>query len=512
MSIAWSSRDFDGARGGFNGRWRRNALFLGGAIAALLILFHADVADLAGIYWNSTTFGHCLFIMPVFGWLVWQRREGLARLVPQSWYPGLALVVAGGFAWLLGSAAGVALLRHFGLVVMIQGAALTLLGPHVARALLFPLAFLFFLVPFGEMFEGPLQTVTVKMCMALLHLFAVPASVDGVLITIPNGYFEVAEACSGAKFLIAMIAYGALVANVCYISWARRAGFMAMALIVPVIANGLRAFGTIYAAYWTSVEAATGFDHIVYGWIFFALVMAAVLAIGWRWFDRDPDAPWFDPADFPPPVRHRTDPVTGTGFVIAIAVAFFAWSAAIAGRADALPRAISLPDVPGWQRVDRVTRSAWTPNYPGADHVLIGQYAGPDGARVDLAVAIYAGQSDGREVVGFGIGPIRENGKWVRVADEAPVKGGATMRMTAPGPVYRHVVIWYDVAGTLTADPNMVKLATLRARLLGGRQRAVAVLVSEEENGTNVPRADMARFVDALDIDTLADRMVRTAP
>ena len=106
---------------------------------------------------------------------------------------------------------------------MLQGAVVAILGPHVARGLLFPLAYLAFLVPFGEALEGPLQTVTVAITMPLLHLFGVPASVDGVLITIPNGYFEVAEACSGAKFVIAMIAYGTLVANVCYVSWGRRA-------------------------------------------------------------------------------------------------------------------------------------------------------------------------------------------------------------------------------------------------------------------------------------------------
>src|SRR3546814_195861 len=103
-----------------------------------------------------------------------------------------------------------------------------------------------------------------------------------------------------------MIAYGTLVANVCYVSWSRRAAFMVMALVVPVLANGLRAFGTIYAAHITSVEQATGYDHIVYGWIFFGLVMAAVLAIGWKWFDRDPRARWFDPAALQAVPRHRT--------------------------------------------------------------------------------------------------------------------------------------------------------------------------------------------------------------
>ena len=245
--------------------------------------------------------------------------------------------------WLTGDAASVDLARQLGLVMMLQGAVISLLGPMIARALLFPLVYTFFLVPFGESMEGPLQTVTVAMVMPLLHAVGVPAQVDGVLITIPNGYFEVAEACSGAKFEIAMIAYGTLVANVCYVSWRRRAAFMAMALVVPIIANGLRAFGTIYAAHLTSVAQATGYDHIVYGWIFFGLVMAAVLAIGWRWFDRDPLAPWFDVEALQRQPGHRIDVTIAAALVLTVAALFPAWSAAIAGRAEALPQEITLP-------------------------------------------------------------------------------------------------------------------------------------------------------------------------
>lgn len=294
MTVAVPAQAFAHASGSFDLDWRRHAAMLAGVWAALLLAFHRDTMDLARIYWTNTTFGHCLFIAPVIGWLVWQRRRELAQVTPVGWWPGLALVAAGGFAWLIGDASSVALFRHAGLIVILQGAVVSVLGPNVARALLFPLAYMFFLVPFGDFLEGPLQDLTIRMVMPLLHLTGVPASVDGVLISTPNGYFEIAEACSGAKFLIAMVAYGVLVANVCYVSWPRRAAFMAMALVVPVIANGLRAFGTIYVAWWTSVERATGLDHIVYGWVFFGIVMAAVLAIGWRWFDRDPDAAWFD--------------------------------------------------------------------------------------------------------------------------------------------------------------------------------------------------------------------------
>ncbi len=488
-------------------QWRLHLTALSAVAVALLALFWPDIESLAHIWWTSTTFGHCLFIAPVVGWLVWQRRAGLARMRPAAWTPGLLVVALGGFGWLVGDAAGVALARHLGIVLMLQGAVVTTLGPNVGRALLFPLAYAVFLVPFGQGMEGPLQTATVAMTMALLHLFGVPATVDGVLITIPNGYFEVAEACSGAKFVIAMVAYGTLVANVCFVSWRRRLAFMAVALVVPVLANGVRAFATIYAAYCTSVERATGLDHIVYGWLFFGVVMAGVLAIGWRWFDRAPDAPAFDPATLQAVPRWRCDPLQAAILVLVTASAFVTWAGAIAHRAQRLPDHIALPVVAGWHRVAASTRAPWMPYYPGADHFLFGRYADGRGHLVDLAIAVYGSQREGKELVGFGIGPLREDDVWVRIGNGPDLAGGSSLRMVGPGRIEREVVTWYRVGDTVTHAGSMVKLETLKARLLGGLQRGVAVHVSAERRADQDPRVAMTRFATALGpIAVLADR------
>ncbi|HWU72064.1 MAG TPA: archaeosortase/exosortase family protein, partial [Sphingomonas sp.] len=72
--------------------WRRPLAALVAAMAMILSMFRHDVAALAELYWTNTTFGHCLFIAPVVGWLVWIRRGELAQLTPQAWAPGLALV------------------------------------------------------------------------------------------------------------------------------------------------------------------------------------------------------------------------------------------------------------------------------------------------------------------------------------------------------------------------------------------------------------------------------------
>ena len=484
--------------GAMTAAWRRSCIVLGVTAALILLLFGRDATDVATIWWTNTTFGHCLFIGPVVAWLVWQRRGVLAQLTPVAWWPGLVLVAVGGFGWLIGDAAQVHLVRQVGLVTMLDGAVVTLLGPQVGRALLFPLGYAYFMVPFGEGLEQPLQAATVRMVMPLLHLFGVPAAVDGVLITIPNGWFEVAEACSGAKFVIAMVAYGTLVANVCFTSWRRRAAFMALAVVVPVLANGIRAFATIYAAWWTSVEAATGYDHVVFGWVFFGLVMAAVLAIAWPWFDRAPDQPVVDAGHLPTVRRGRIDLYVAAALVLTVAGVFPWWSGAIADRAAPLPAAVHLPQVPGWQQVALSERAGWSPYYPGADHFLIGRYRSAAGETVDLGIAVFREQHEGHELVAFGIGALRQNDRWVRVADLLPLAGASGMRITASGPVERQVYTWYRVGDVTTASPVRVKLETLRVRLLGGQQRAVALHLSAEVVAGHDPRQAVARFLSAV--------------
>ena len=276
--------------------WRMPLLNLALAVAGLLALTWGDWSEMARQWWDASTYNHILLVPPILAWLVRMRWPELAKLAPRTWWPGLAWLGVGLFAWLAGTMAGINLVSQLGAVLLLQAAVAVLLGPRVAAGLLFPLAYMLFLVPFGDEIVPALQAITAEMAVALTHASGVPAQIDGVFIDTPAGLFEVAEACSGVKFLVAMVALGALVAHLCFASWKRRAMFMAAAVVVPVLANGVRAWGTIYIAQSQGIEFAAGFDHIVYGWIFFALVMAMVLGASWRFFDRSPDDPLIDAA------------------------------------------------------------------------------------------------------------------------------------------------------------------------------------------------------------------------
>ncbi len=276
--------------------WRSALLRLSLAWIGLFALAWTAWAEMARQWWDASTYNHILLVPPILAWLVRQRWPELAKLAPQAWWPGLLLLAGGLLGWLGGTAAGINTASQLSAVVMVQGAVAALLGPRVVAGLLFPLAYMFFLVPFGDEIVPALQAITAEMAVALTHASGVPAVIDGVFIDTPAGLFEVAEACSGVKFLVAMIALGTLVAHLCFASWKRRAVFMLAAGVVPVLANGVRAWGTIYIAQSQGIEFAAGFDHIVYGWIFFALVMALVLGASWRFFDRSPDDPLIDAA------------------------------------------------------------------------------------------------------------------------------------------------------------------------------------------------------------------------
>ncbi len=486
--------------------WRSALLQLALISAAILILFHRDAADMVMIWWNSSTFNHCLLILPILWWLVDQRKEELAKLTPQPWWPPLLYAGAGALGWLLGDAAGVALARHLGLLMMLQGAVSTFLGAAITRGLAFPLFYAFFLVPMGEELVPILQMITAKICMVLLGWFAIPAHIEGIFIATPNALFRVAEACSGVKFLVAMVALGALVANLCFKSWRRRVAFMAACIIIPILANGIRAFATIYIGHHGNLEFAASFDHVIYGWVFFAVVIALIMGGSWRFFDRRPDDPIFDAAQLTSNARFNLAPIAVSITFLLLASAPILWTSFTAGQAPHVPERIALPKVPGWQVVPYTPRYAWQPHFANPSHTLLARYRNNAGQEVDFYTIVYDRQSEGRELAGFGQGAVPADGSWSWAENCSAPSSAKCERLAAHGKYSREVISYYRVGGVTTGSATQLKLATLKARLLGGDQQAVAILLSAERLDGNNPRAAIDAFTKDLgNIDNLAD-------
>ncbi len=481
--------------------WRKPLLRLAIAWAVLAALFAADWAVMVRQYWDISTYNHILLVPLIIGWLVWQRAPQLAQLAPQAWWPGVALVAGSLFVWLLGDISGTATISQIGLVTAMQFAVVTLLGPRVAWALLFPLAFGLFLVPIGEELVPALQMITAQITIALTHASGIPAVIDGVFIDTPVGLFEVAEACSGVKFLVAMVALGTLVSHVCFRSWPRRAAFMAAAVILPILANGVRAWGTIYIAQSQGIAFAAGFDHIFYGWIFFALVMAALLALGWRFFDRQVDDPFIDAR----PIANaawpdRLERLNGNGWSVlaataALALAMTLWSSQARGVEAKLPDEIAFPEIEGWTRSAAQHAHPWEARASGADHKLVANYSDKKGRAVDVIFALYAAQEDGREAGAFGEGALPDGTEWRWLASVAAPMDARGDRLQALGTHQRVAYTWFRHGEWTGSSRLQLKLANMQDRLLGDPEPTIMLILSAEDTASRDAQDTLAAFL-----------------
>jgi EpsI family protein len=89
--------------------------------------------------------------------------------------------------------------------------------------------------------------------------------------------------------LIASVTLGTLYAYLTYQSWIRRGFFIILSIIVPIVANGMRAYFIVMTGHLSDMQLAVGVDHLIYGWIFFGLVMLLLFWIGSFWREDQPE-------------------------------------------------------------------------------------------------------------------------------------------------------------------------------------------------------------------------------
>lgn len=299
-------------------------------------LFHAEAEAAVKTWIDSTAYNHCFLVVPIVAWLIWDRKESLRGLTAKP-IPAVAILIAPlGIAWLAAERLGIMEGRQLAVVSMAEVLLLAILGWRLWRAVAGPLLYLYFLVPFGEFLTPKLQDITAWFTRHGLEILGIPAYIDGYVIEIKEGTFFVAEACAGLRFLIASVAFGALYALMMYRSPVRRTVFIAVSIVVPIVANGFRALGIVVLGQILGSAEAAAADHVLYGWIFFSIVILILIAIGLPFREDDqPEKPNLTPMPADPAAARQ-------GMMAALAVTVFAMigPASVFG----LSLAASIPD------------------------------------------------------------------------------------------------------------------------------------------------------------------------
>ena len=138
-------------------------------------------------------------------------------------------------------------------------------------------------VPISEALIPPLMDFTADFAVKMLQISGVPVYREGTLFSLSSSHWSVEQACSGIRYLIASSTLGVLYAYLTYRSMVRRVVFVGFAILLPIIANGLRAYMIVMIAHLSDMKLALGVDHLIYGWVFFGVVIMIMFLIGSVW-------------------------------------------------------------------------------------------------------------------------------------------------------------------------------------------------------------------------------------
>lgn len=500
--------------------WRQAILLLLVLIGWFVFWYWDTAVAMVGIWSRSDTYAHAFVVPPISIWLIWRQRAQVLAEQPRASLLLAIPVALTTFLWLLGELTAVNALTQFALIATLVLSIMALLGTKVSQRIAFPLAFLFFAVPIGDFMMPKLMDWTAWFTVLALRNTGIPVYQEGLQFVIPSGNWSVVEACSGIRYIIASVTVGTLFAYLNYVSLHRRLIFIGVSIVVPVFANWLRAYMIVMLGHLSGNKLAAGVDHLIYGWLFFGLVIMLMFIIGARWSE----VPALQPA--PPTIPNPAPPASGPkAWLAAFGIALLAATGPLAfiaiSQADRanLPVLGSLTPPTGWHEGSSPL-STWKPAYanPSAERQTTF-------ARENLMIGMYIGyyrnqDYDHKLVTSTNMLAVSSDKVWSVISRDQSATNVAglpssvrTAELLGKGntPETRLVVWqWYWINGKLTSSDIEAKIQTALSRLTGrGDDSAVIMLYASKEAATEtLPTfaAEAAGSINRLLTETRATR------
>lgn len=396
--------------------WRLPWTLICAAIAVGLLSlwpFWDGLEQMWGWWLYSAEYSHGLLLPPVAAFLVWQQKDRLERMdFPGSW-AGIALVLLGGVALMIGQLGTVYTLVEYGFVITLYGLVLAFLGWKPFRLVAVPMLILLFMVPLPQFvlanLSMRLQLLSSQLGVAFMRLFDVSVFVEGNVIDLGGYKLQVAEACSGLRYLFPLMTLGFLIAYFYKgMLWKRIVIFLT-SIPITVLMNSARVgLIGITVERW-GIGMAEGFLHEFQGWVIFmlsALLMLGEVAVLNRLGHETGTWRQLFGVEFPHPtppdavVRRRTVPAAFVGAALVLC-AIAAVSAMLPRPAEVVPPRHAFVEYPmllgGW----RGQRSSLEGIYTDAlqlDDYLLADYTDQSGRSVNLYIAYYNSQRKGEAV------------------------------------------------------------------------------------------------------------------
>ncbi|MBT9505800.1 MAG: exosortase A [Rhodoferax sp.] len=493
--------------------WRQALAILSLLLAWTLFLYRDTGLAMATIWARSETFTHGFLVPPIVLWLIWRQRQAIAAQRPQPSIVAIFAVLVGAFVWLLGDLAAVNAVTQLAFTALLVLLVPAVLGWSVTRLIVFPLVFLFFAVPIGEFLMPQLMEWTADFTVLALRLTGIPVYREGLQFVIPSGNWSVVEACSGVRYLIASLTVGTLFAYLNYQSTTRRVLFVIVSILVPVLANWMRAYIIVMLGHLSGNKLAAGVDHLIYGWLFFGVVIMLMFIIGARWAEPDKVVALDESAAtmrLPMPTMAGLSWVSAcvAGLLMLPQVTLWAIDGGEGNGSAVLVAPAVLGE--GWQK-QPVNTVTFKPAFQSPTAEINTSYARQD-RMVGIYLGYYGSQSYERKLVSSNnVLVVSNDAQWSQVAS---AKRSVTLGENKPVDVRtaelrasalaRHanaerLVVWqiYWINGTLTANDYLAKVYSAFYRLTGRGNASAVIIVYTSKDQVGGADATLESFLAA---------------
>ena len=257
------------------------ALLAGVAVAALAA-FGPGLRFMAASWQAVPEYSHGVMVPLVSAFLVWQQSDVLRSMKLRGVWSGLWLVAAAVAMGVLGELSAVRVISQYGFVVAVFGVAVCSIGWRGTRVLAVPLGFLFFMVPLPQFvlreMSQQLQLWSSQIGVGLIRAFGISVFLEGNVIDLGSYKLQVADACSGLRYLFPLVVLGCLAARFFDAAPWKRVLLVAATVPLTIVTNSLR-IGLIGVTveHW-GPQMAEGLLHDFEGWFMFMLCVALMVA------------------------------------------------------------------------------------------------------------------------------------------------------------------------------------------------------------------------------------------
>ncbi len=465
------------------------AMYFAAILIAWLYTYYQGIATAVNLWAISEIFNHCFLVIPISFYLIYQKREQLSQqpLVANYWL--LIPLVGTLVLYTFGSVGDIRLFMHVAAFTSLPLLIWLFIGNQAAKTIAFPLCFMLFSIPLGEQLIPYLQEITTDLAVPLLELTGIPVYRNGLYLDIPEGRFLVAEACSGISFLITSIVFGNLYAYVSFSTLSKRVFFVGISLVVPIIANALRVYGIVLIAHLTDMEHAAGADHLIYGGVFFAIVLFLLIMIGEMLRDKaavtETKAPVskVDTADKGLSVSNK--PVMATVVLLLLFLSQNLWLATVINNKTTLADDALLVDITRLPLdIKEEPLKKWQPNFSKASSIQRGYIkAEKKVENIDFFIANYLG---GEGELISSVNRLFSADRWTLIEnikiDIDEGKEVQLIKVVSPSGQHRYILYWYQFSGETFTNKVKLKLYQTLMTMLGKTQNSAIIALSMETN------------------------------